>query len=81
MAQLGMNVIAHTANLLTGGAMTNIEAITGEVFTARQLAAADAELMHHLLPEYALDVGKRIKKSKLALLIDYFDIRQDFKSR
>lgn len=81
MAQLGMNAIAHTANLLTGGAMTNIEAITGEVFTARQLAAADAELMHHLLPEYALDVGKRIKKSKLALLIDYFDIRQDFKSR
>lgn len=77
LAQLGFNYLANTANITTGIAMQNIEAVAGEHFNAKELAMADkvyaSELMH-----YVPELGNRVKKSKLALFDEFFNIRQDY---
>lgn len=78
--QLGFNALAHIANLLTGIGMTNIEAVAGEFFTAKKLAKADKEFMK-CLPAYMKDIGKRVNKSKLALFMELFDVKQNFSSK
>lgn len=77
LAQLGFNYLANTANITTGMAMQNIEAVAGEYFNVKELAMADkayaSELMH-----YVPELGNRVKKSKLALFDQFFNIRQDY---
>ena len=77
LAQLGFNYLANTANITTGIAMQNIEAVAGEYFNVKELALADkayaSELMH-----YVPELGNRVKKSKLALFDEFFNIRQDY---
>lgn len=75
--QLGFNPLAGTANLVTGLQMQKIEAFAGEFYTARELASADASFIAEQA-EYVLDLGRRIKMGKLALVEQYMDFRQDW---
>lgn len=75
--QLGFNALAGTANLITGLSMQNIEAAAGEFFNRRELVSADGTFIAEQ-PEYLLDLGRRIKMGKLALVEEYMDFRQDW---
>lgn len=75
--QLGFNVLAGFANLGTGTAMQNIEAIAGEHFNMRELAKADKEFVQ-AMKDFTLDIGQRIKTSKLALFDEKFEVRQNY---
>lgn len=75
--QLGFNVLAGFANVATGLAMQNIEAVASEFFNARELAAADKEFVK-AMPEYTAEIGRRIKTSKLALFDEMFDVKQNY---
>jgi len=71
--------MANIANIMTGVSMQNIEAAAGEFFSARELAKADKDFMVSM-PEFTADLGRRVKKSKLALFDELFDVRQNFSS-
>lgn len=75
--QLGFNFLANLGNVTTGIAMQNIEAISGEYFNAKELAAADATYLTEL-KDFILESGARNKKSKLALIDEYFNIKGEF---
>lgn len=75
--QLGFNILAGFANLATGTAMQNIEAVAGEFFNIRELAQADKEFTL-AMKDFTLDIGQRIKTSKLALFGEKFDVRQNY---
>lgn len=77
IAQLGGNFLANSANVATGVGMQNIEAISGDYFTMKELASADtayAAALASFLPE----VGARVKTNKLALFDELFDIKQEY---
>ena len=76
--QLGFNVFAGAANLLTNTAMQNIEAASGEFFNKRELAKADSTILKEM-PSYMGDIGKRTTFSKLALIDEKFDIKRNFR--
>ena len=78
--QLGFNLMAWIANFLTGRSMQRIDAIAGEHFNLRELHAADAFILKEM-PRYIADVGRRVKTSKLALLEEMFDFRQNTNMR
>lgn len=79
VAQLGFNFLANLANATTGVAMSNIEAASGQYFTAKELASADAEYTK-LMPSYISEAYARNKSSKLALFDELFNVRQDFQN-
>lgn len=76
-AQLGFNFLANIANVTTGVAMQNIEAAAGEFFSAKELARADATYLA-AMKDYVGEIGSRDKKSKLALVDEYFNIKGEF---
>lgn len=78
--QLGFNMMAWIANFLTGRSMQRIDAIAGEHFTWRELHAADAWILKEM-PSFLGDVGQRIKKSKLSLVAEMFNFRQNVNMR
>lgn len=77
VAQLGFNFLANIANVTTGVAMQNIEAAAGEFFNAKELARADAVYLA-AMKDFMAEVGSRNKKSKLALVDEYFNIKGEF---
>lgn len=78
--QLGFNTLAHLANATMGIAMQNIEALSGEFFSAKTLLEADTIIAEELA-DYVQDIGKRTTMSKLALFDEMFDVRQNFKGK
>lgn len=80
LAQLGFNWLANIANVATGVGMQNIEAASGEFFSAKELASADWAYKSALM-EYIPEVGSRVQNSKLALFDELFNIKQDYKNR
>lgn len=77
VAQLGFNFLANIANVTTGVAMQNIEAAAGEFFSAKELAKADAAYLA-AMKDFVAEIGSRNKKSKLALVDEYFNIKGEF---
>lgn len=75
--QLGFNWLANTANIANGIAMINIEAAGSRFFKPKSLTKAD-KLYSQMIGEYISELSSPIKKSKLALIDEYFDVRQDF---
>jgi len=57
--------------------MQNIEAAAGEYFSASELLKADAIYASEVIGVLE-DKASRIKKHKLSLFDELFDIRQDF---
>lgn len=78
--QLGANVFANAANVVTGINLQNLEALAGEYFTASELANADKEFMKGL-GSYVGDIGSRKNNSKLSLMDRLFNVRQDYKNK
>lgn len=80
LAQLGFNWLANISNVLTGTCMQHIEAVAGEYFNAKELAAADLEY-NKMLVEYIPELGSRMKQSKLALFDELINFKGDFRER
>ena len=78
--QLGFNLMANTANLLTGIATINIEMAAGQYFNRKELAKADRLFMKEI-GSYVGDIGQRIPKSKLALYLELLNVKQDFQRK
>lgn len=76
-AQLGLNWLANLGNVVTGVAMQNIEAVAGEYFNPKELAAADAAYLAEM-KDVMLEIGNRTKKAKLNLIDEYFNIKGEF---
>jgi hypothetical protein len=79
-AQLGFNYLANLANVLTGVAMQNIEAVTSQYFSVKELASADKSYAEEM-KAFSAELPNRNKKSKLALFDQLFNIKQDFRER
>jgi hypothetical protein len=80
VVQLGFNIFAQSSSVLTGISMHNIEAAAQQHFRAKTLAKADAEF-GKALPAFTMDIGQRIKKSKLKLFDDLFNVRQNYNGK
>ena len=57
--------------------MQNIEAAAGEFFSVKELARADAVYMA-AMKDFMAEIGNRDKKSKLAIVDLYFNVKGDF---
>ena len=77
LAQLGFNWLANMANITTGVGMQNIEAMSGEFFSPKELASADAIYASEIVP-FMAEIGSRVKRNKLALFDELFNVRMDF---
>lgn len=77
MAQLGFNWLANIANVAQGLCMANIEVAAGQYFTFTELLKADKEYIS-LMKDFIPEIGSRVKTSKLALISQYFNLKQDF---
>lgn len=75
--QLGINVFANVANVVSGIGMTNIEAFAQEYFSPKELARADKTYVKNL-PGLIGDIGSRVKYNKLSLVIELFDMKANF---
>lgn len=80
MAQLGFNWLANLANVTQGICMQHIEVAAKQYFTAGELLSADKEYAS-MLKDYIPEVGARVQNSKLALIGEFFNIKQDFKGK
>jgi hypothetical protein len=80
IVQLGFNIFAQSSSVLTGVSMHNIEAVAQQHFKAKTLAQADKEFTL-ALGEFVGDIGQRIKKSKLQLFDDMFNVRQNYNGK
>jgi predicted nucleic acid-binding Zn-ribbon protein len=80
VVQLGFNVFAQSSSVATGITMQNIEAVSQQHFKAKTLAKADAEFGKAIV-DYCGDIGQRIKKSKLHLFDDMFNVRQNYNGK
>lgn len=74
---LALNIIAGISNVETGKVMMRIEYLAKEFFTIGDTWKAD-NIYRSALPEYLGEIGKRVKTSKLALWIEFFNVLQDF---
>ena len=80
LAQLGVNWLANMANVTTGVGMQNIEAVSGEFFNIKELASADSAYKNEI-GQFMAEIGSRVKRSKLALFDELFDIKLDYGDR
>ena len=77
---LSTNILGSGANVLMGKLQMLIEAgigFGGEFFNMKDMCFADFEYFH-LLPELLVEVGNTTKSSKLGLLMQEFDVLDDF---
>ena len=76
---LSMNVLGAQANLFVGKLQMIIEASCGEFFNMADFAVAEGKYFQ-MLPELLIELYSNNKKSKLALLMDRFDVTDDYMS-
>ena len=74
---LSVNLLGAEANVLVGEIQMFIESVAKEFFTIRNWAVGDLHYTE-LLPEYLGELGSYNKKSKLALLGDFFNVMEDY---
>lgn len=77
LATIGFNYLSNFANVANGIAMQNIEAAAGEFFSAKELAKADKIYMSLIAGNIA-EINSRVKKNRLSLFDELFNIRQNF---
>lgn len=73
-----LSVLTGTANLVQNVTISNIEAISGQFFSSKELAKADWEYTQ-MIGSYLGEIGNRIKISKMALFAEKFNILQDYR--
>lgn len=74
---LSMNLLGAQANMLVGKLQMIIEAGCGEFFDLKDFAVGEVEYFH-LLPELLLELTSNNKSSKLGLLMEQFDVLDDY---
>lgn len=74
---LSVNVMGAQANYLVGKLQMVIEGSCGEFFNMKDYGIADLKYFQ-MLPELMNELNSNNKKSKLALLGNYFDVTDDF---
>lgn len=74
---LSLNVLGAQANALVGKIQMIIEASAGEFFNLGDFAVAELKYFQ-LLPELLIELHSNNKSSKLALLMDRFDVTDDY---
>ena len=72
IANLGLNVMAGISNPINATIMSNIEAVAGEFFSAKDLAKSDKNYVAGL-PALVAQIGDRVQTSKLALFNEYLN--------
>lgn len=77
VAGLSVNILGAQANILVGKLQMLIEAGAGEFFGFKDMAFADAKYFQ-MLPELLLEVNSNVKSSELGLLMEKFDVLDDF---
>lgn len=73
-----LSLLTGAANLMQNVTLSSIEAFANRYFNKSELAAADKEYGKEILA-YVGELGNRIKKSKLALFDELFNVNQDYK--
>jgi hypothetical protein len=71
--RMGFNWLADSANVTTGIAMTNIEAVGGRFFNVKELAKADKEYAASI-KDTLTDSFNRQKETKIGLFSELFNI-------
>ncbi len=74
---LGLNVFSGISNITSGNIQMVIEAVGGEYFGLKNWIKAKKNY-YSLLPKYLSELNSTTKTSKLGLLIDKFDVMEDF---
>jgi len=77
---LGGNLLNDVTNIVTGLSVGHIEAMSGGFFKPGDLAAAD-RMFFSGLTGVAGDMGNPIKKSKLLLFDELFNVMQDYDTK
>lgn len=73
-----LSVLTGTANLIQNITISNIESISKQFFSTKDLSKADWEYTK-MLPNYLGELGNRIKVSKMALFDEKFNVTQNYK--
>lgn len=76
---LALNFLNGISNVTTGNIMMHIEGIARRFFTNSDIVKADAIYGKELI-SYLGDIGSRVKKSKLALFDELFNVMQDYET-
>ena len=74
---LGFNVFSGLSNVFMGNVQMVLEAIGGQYFNKTDLASAELQYWK-LIPEVIKEINAPIKTAKLGLLIDKFDVLEDY---
>lgn len=74
---LGFNAFSGISNIITGKFQMFLEGIAGEYFKLTDILKGDANYWA-LLPQSLSEIGSSKKTSKLNLLMEKFDVMQDF---
>ena len=74
---LGFNVFSGLSNAFMGNVQMVLEAIGGQYFNKTDLASAELQYWK-LIPEVIKEINAPIKTAKLGLLIDKFDVLEDY---
>lgn len=74
---LGLNVFSGISNVTSGNIQMAVEAVGGEYFGLKNWIKAKKNY-YSLLPRYLGELNSTTKTSKLGLLIDKFDVMEDF---
>ena len=80
LAQMGFNWLANIANVLTGTCMQNIEAVAGQFFNVKELASADKSYFAELA-QLTAEANNRNKTTKVGLVFDLFNVKQNFEGK
>lgn len=79
MNTYAFNLLGGVANVLTGKAMIRIETIAGEYFGYKESTKADL-IYSQWLPEVISDMGRRRNRSKASLMLEKFNVFQDYEN-
>lgn len=77
MQTLGLNFFSSINNVTMGKFQMMMEGIGGEYFNYKHLMQAEKDYFS-LLPEYLNEIGSNVNSSKLGLLIEKYDVFQDY---
>lgn len=77
---LALNGLAGVSNVATGSVMMMQEALAGQYFNTKDLLKADSRY-GKMLPSLLGNIGNNIKTDKLSLIIEKFNVMQDYEAR
>lgn len=77
LANMAVNLLSGISNVATGKVMMRIESVAGEFFTEKDVLKAD-RIYGKELPSFLSEYGNRVKRSKMALWDEHFNVMQEY---